>query len=215
MITETARIHEYYQALVERNSQYLGVFVVGVKTTGVFCLPTCRARKPKLSNVSFYKNNDEATQEGYRPCKVCKPLDPVGHIPEDIEKALLMINNGVHQKIKDEDLKKAGLSPSRIRRWFVEHYKMTFHAYQRMHKIEIAYERIKEGDPVTSSAFGTGYESLSGFNHTFKNLLDKKVATKTTSIRHHCYNFQARNIHCFTCFSNMIKPEVNLSLDCV
>ena len=45
---------EYYQALVEKRSEYEGIFYVGVKTTGVFCRPTCPARKPKFENCEFF-----------------------------------------------------------------------------------------------------------------------------------------------------------------
>jgi AraC family transcriptional regulator of adaptative response/methylated-DNA-[protein]-cysteine methyltransferase len=54
LITDQNKIIQYYQALVNRDASYVGIFYVGVKTTSVFCLATCRARKPKFENVEFY-----------------------------------------------------------------------------------------------------------------------------------------------------------------
>lgn len=64
----------WYQALLERDSGYTGVFYVGVKTTGVFCIAVCRARKPKRENVEFYTDFKSALDAGYRPVKCVDPL---------------------------------------------------------------------------------------------------------------------------------------------
>ena len=62
-----------YQALVDRDPSYDGVFFVAVKTTGIFCRPTCPARKPKRENVAFYATAEEARRKGFRPCKALIP----------------------------------------------------------------------------------------------------------------------------------------------
>ena len=62
-----------YQASFNKNPDFEGVFWMGVKTTGIFCRPTCTARKPKPENVEFFQNTKDAILKGYRPCKVCKP----------------------------------------------------------------------------------------------------------------------------------------------
>lgn len=64
-----------YSALLNRDSAFEGTFVVGVKTTGVFCRPTCSARMPKRENVEFFGSAVDALMHGYRPCKVCRPKD--------------------------------------------------------------------------------------------------------------------------------------------
>ncbi len=53
-IEDPTQVDEYYRALLDRNREYLGLFVVGVTSTGICCLPTCRARKPKKENTEFY-----------------------------------------------------------------------------------------------------------------------------------------------------------------
>ncbi|MEZ4886343.1 MAG: methylated-DNA--[protein]-cysteine S-methyltransferase [Chitinophagales bacterium] len=166
-------IQKYYQALVERNEQYIGIFYVGVKTTGIFCIATCRARKPKLENVEFYTEVKELLQAGYRPCKICKPTQNADQAPEEVLKAVKMVANSPKEKITDYTLTQNGLSPEFLRRWFNKHYGMTFHAYQRMIRINLAFQEVKNGKTVTDSAFDTGYESLSGFGYTFKKVIGK------------------------------------------
>lgn len=157
-----------YNALLEKDSSFEGLFYVGVKTTGIFCRPTCRARKPKRENVDFFKKAKDALEYGYRPCKICKPLEKPDQTPEYIRELLDEFAADPSLKMKEQDLRDQGIEPNTIRRWFMKHHGMTFHAYQRMLRINTAFKRIKNGESVTTTAFDTGYESLSGFNDTFK-----------------------------------------------
>lgn len=74
MITNQRDIDKYYDMLVEKNSNYEGVFFVGVKTTGILCRPTCPAKKPLKENCEFFSTAKEALLASYRPCKRCEPL---------------------------------------------------------------------------------------------------------------------------------------------
>ena len=71
-----------YQALINRDTSLEGVFYFGVKTTGIFCRPTCSARKPLKQNVEYFNSIASAMDSGYRPCKVCSPLAKSGEIPD-------------------------------------------------------------------------------------------------------------------------------------
>ena len=62
------------QAFYDRDESAEGIFIVGVKTTGIFCRPTCKARKPKPENISFYPDATAALHDGFRPCKLCDCL---------------------------------------------------------------------------------------------------------------------------------------------
>ncbi len=64
---------EKYDCLGRRDKKYDGKFFVAVKSTKIFCLPSCRAKKPLQKNVIFYDTKDEAIQNGFRACKICKP----------------------------------------------------------------------------------------------------------------------------------------------
>ncbi len=74
-----------YQALLNKDSNFEGIFITGVKTTGIFCRPTCTARKPKSENVEFFPTARDALLNGYRPCKICTPLGKQGTLPDGLE----------------------------------------------------------------------------------------------------------------------------------
>jgi AraC family transcriptional regulator of adaptative response/methylated-DNA-[protein]-cysteine methyltransferase len=157
-----------YRALLRKDPSYEGIFVVGVRTTGVFCRPTCKARKPKKENVEFFTSPREALLNGYRPCKLCRPLAHRGELPEWLRPVIDEVDADPDARLRDRDLKARGVDPNRVRRWFKEHHGMTFHAYLRTLRIGRAFGRIRHGDKVIEAAFDSGYESLSGFADTFK-----------------------------------------------
>ncbi|WP_205514613.1 bifunctional transcriptional activator/DNA repair enzyme AdaA [Longitalea arenae] len=159
-----------YQALLEKDTKFEGVFFTAVKTTGIFCRPSCTARKPKRENVEFFFSSKEALQKGYRPCKTCRPLERLNQTPELIKQLLEDLNNDPSLKIKDYDLVQRGLEPAQVRRWFLKNHNMTFQAYQRMYRINSAFKKMQEGATVTDTAFGAGFESLSGFGESFKKI---------------------------------------------
>lgn len=159
-----------YQASLDKNPDFEGVFWMGVKTTGIFCRPTCTARKPKPENVEFFTNTKDAILKGYRPCKVCKPLENPNETPQYIQQILDQLSADPSLKFKDYDLVKRGLEPATVRRWFMKHHGMTFHAFQRMFKLNSAFKKLNSGEKVTDAAFDSGYESLSGFSDSFKNV---------------------------------------------
>lgn len=173
IITEPKTIQTYYDALVKKNPSYVGIFYVGVKTTSIFCIATCRARKPKLENVEFYTSFKEAMDNGYRPCKICKPTENANEAPPQVEEAIQMVKANPKGKITDFQLREKNISPELVRRWFNKNYGMTFHAFQRMYRINTAFQELKTGKKTTDTAFDSGYESLSGFGYTFKKLVGK------------------------------------------
>lgn len=170
LVTDLQQIDAYYSALVERAADHVGIFYVCVKTTGVFCIATCRARKPKRGNVVFYTELKEALDAGYRPCKVCKPTENAHTAPPDVADVLSWVRDHPKARLSDGDLKQRGLSPERIRRWFQQQYGMSFQAFQRSLRINTALEELKTGRRVTDAALDSGYDSLSGFGYTCKKL---------------------------------------------
>lgn len=157
-----------YKALLNKDKQFEGQFIAAIKTTGIFCRPTCTAKKPKKDNVEFFENARAALAGGYRPCKVCKPLLKFGEMPDEIRQLINEIELNPSERITDYTLYKKGLEPSRIRRWFIKNHNMTFQSYQRLLRINNAFHEIRNGDKVIEAAYGSGYESLSGFSHSFK-----------------------------------------------
>ncbi len=159
-----------YDALLRKDSTFEGIFIVGVKTTGIFCRPTCTARKPKAENVEYFSNTQEALAMGYRPCKVCHPMERYGESPEWVTAVLREISRDPSRRWKDADLRALEVDPARLRRWFKQHHGMTFQAYLRALRINKAFGQIRHTRTVTETAFDSGFQSLSGFNDAFKNL---------------------------------------------
>ena len=160
-----------YNAFVKRDSSYEGIFFVAVKTTGIFCRPTCRARRPKRENVEFFPSAKDALLNGYRPCKICEPLEMAGSTPAYIQSLITRISEDPSRKLTDYDLVKMKIEPNRVRRWFKTNHGLTFQGYQRMLRINGALHQIRDGESVTASAFENGYDSLSGFSEAFKKIV--------------------------------------------
>lgn len=161
-----------YTALLNRDASFEGIFIIAVKTTGVFCRPSCPARTPKRENVEFFDSARAALLHGYRPCKVCKPMEPKGTPPAWLRSLLEEIHQTPHIKLKDHDLRQRGLEPSRVRYWFKKQHGMTFQGYLRALRIGQAFGRIRHGEKVANTAFETGFRSLSGFVDSFKKTAD-------------------------------------------
>jgi AraC family transcriptional regulator, regulatory protein of adaptative response / methylated-DNA-[protein]-cysteine methyltransferase len=169
-----------YKALVKKDPQFEGQFYAGIKTTGIFCRPTCRARKPKKKNVEYFATAKDALLNGYRPCKICRPLEHAGEIPQDIRSLLHELEANPALKISDGTLVQKGFQPSRIRRWFIKNHGMTFHTYQRLLRINNALMIMKNGEKVAEAAFESGYESLSGFQYSFNKATTKSPKESKT-----------------------------------
>ena len=161
---------EMLAAFDGRDASYEGVFVTAVRTTGIFCRPTCPAKKPRPEHVEFFPSTREALFAGYRPCKRCRPLEPAGAPPEWLRRLLTEVEADPGRRWRDGDLRALGLEPDRVRRWFKATHGMTFHAYTRARRLGLALTRIQEGDKVIDAAFDHGFESLSGFNEAFRRL---------------------------------------------
>lgn len=162
---------QMYQASFQKDPEFEGVFWMGVTTTGIFCRPTCTARKPKPENVEFFENTKDAILKGYRPCKDCKPLENPNETPSEIQELMNELSLNPELKFKDLDLIQRGLQPATVKRWFLKHHGMTFHAFQRMFKINSAFKKLQQGENVMDVALGNGYGSLSGFNESFKSII--------------------------------------------
>lgn len=171
MINTTSSIADtFYDAYVNKNSHYEGIFFMAVKTTGIFCRPGCTAKTPKRENVEFFSSTHDALEMGYRPCKKCQPMHPKGEVPDWVKQVMDWLADHPQNRITDEQLRENNIEPARLRRWFKKNHGMTFQAYQRLLRIGRSYEQIKLGQNVINTAFNNGYDSLSGFNDSFKKI---------------------------------------------
>jgi AraC family transcriptional regulator of adaptative response/methylated-DNA-[protein]-cysteine methyltransferase len=168
-----------YAAIVRKDPSFEGVFWTGVKTTGIFCRPTCPARKPRRENVEFFASRGEAIRAGYRACLRCKPLSPAGQAPAWAARLLRDVEEVVRtrgERIRDSALADRGVDPRAARRWFAREHGMTFQAYQRAHRLGRALRSLREGGGVLETGLRSGYESASGFAGAFSKRFGRPPA---------------------------------------
>ena len=158
---------EMERAYLSSDSSYNGVFFLAVKTTGIFCRPSCSARKPDPANVVFYATAHEAIIAGFRPCKRCHPMETNGHTPEWVKTVLQQVDQAPDERYTDEFLRSIQIDPARARRYFLKNYGMTFQAYCRLRRLGKALEQIRRGVDLDDVALGYGYTSHSGFRDAF------------------------------------------------
>jgi AraC family transcriptional regulator of adaptative response/methylated-DNA-[protein]-cysteine methyltransferase len=155
-----------YEALCGRDPSFDGLFLVCVRTTRVFCRPTCPARKPLRANVEFVATAEEAQRAGYQPCRRCQPLE----LPESHPawaRDLLSRVSASEERLTDRGLQALGVSPTRVRSYFRRRYGLTFQAFQRSRRMGEALQRLNNGQDSLGAGLDSGYESSSGFRDAF------------------------------------------------
>lgn len=161
----------YYQALLNKDPEFEGTFFVGVKTTGVFCRPTCPARKPKFINCEFFESAKEAMLASFRACKRCQPLSHPSQMSPIIKKLVEAIEANPEKRWKDKDFNELSIDASTARRQFKKRFGMTFVEYARARRMGLAMKHIRKGNLVIDAQLSTGYESGSGFRDAFSKIM--------------------------------------------
>src|SRR3990172_11419200 len=154
------------QAYSERDASYDGLFFLGVRTTGVFCRPTCPARKPLAKNVDYFPTAQAALVAGYRPCKRCRPLE-LDDQPPWAADLLTEVERDPLSRITDGDLRARGIDPGTVRRHFLRRYGMTFQAFTRARRLSRVLNQIRQNGELDQAVFDSGYSSHSGFRAAF------------------------------------------------
>ena len=165
------------QAFLAGDRSFDGLFVAGVRTTGIFCRPSCPARKPKPDHLEYFATPSDAASAGYRACRRCVPEKPTGSVPAWLEPLFSRLESEPDRKWDGEQLHQLGLEPARVRRWFQQHHGMTFAAYCRTRRLGRALETIRTGGSLDDAALGHGYESHSGFREAFRRHFDQPPGT--------------------------------------
>lgn len=171
MITNKQQIDKYYEMLVEKNSNYEGVFFVGVKTTGIMCRPTCPAKKPYKENCEFFATAKEALLASYRPCKRCQPLSNPTKMSSEVKLLVEAIERNPERKWTDKDFDELSISANTARRQFKRQFGMTFIEYARSRRLGLAFKHIRNGDSIINVQLDSGYDSSNGFRDAFSRTM--------------------------------------------
>jgi AraC family transcriptional regulator of adaptative response/methylated-DNA-[protein]-cysteine methyltransferase len=155
------------RAFYGQDASYDGVFVTGVRTTGIFCRPSCSARKPLRQNVEFFGSIKDALFAGYRPCQRCRPLEADGKPPEWVAALLATVGAEPERRLRAKELRAFGVSPERARRYFQRTYGMSFDAYCRAQRLGRGLKSLRDGGDLAAAALDAGYDSESGFREAF------------------------------------------------
>ena len=145
-----------WNAFATRDRNYDGAFVMGVRTTGVYCRPSCPARRPHRHNTQFFETPAEAEQAGFRPCKRCRPHAVDGApIERSVQAARAYLDARVGQRVPLARLGKAvGLSPWHVQRAFTRLVGVSPKAYQEARQRERYKDQLRSGATVGRTAYG-------------------------------------------------------------
>jgi AraC family transcriptional regulator of adaptative response/methylated-DNA-[protein]-cysteine methyltransferase len=159
-------VREMERAWQARDAAYDGLFFLGVRTTGIFCRPTCPARKPLPRNVLYFSDVTEAAAAGFRACKRCRPAAADEH-PPWAKELLSQIERAPEQRITEAALRARGVDPTTARRWFRKHVGMSPAAFARARRVGSAHESLRAGGKLDDAVADSGFESHSGFREAF------------------------------------------------
>jgi AraC family transcriptional regulator, regulatory protein of adaptative response / methylated-DNA-[protein]-cysteine methyltransferase len=154
----------YWDAVAGRDRSMDGVFLYAVRSTGVYCRPSCPSRRPRPENVVFFRTREAAEQAGFRACKRCKPDAPCASNPnsELVEKVCRYIDAHPEGPATLEALSRAiGLSPFHLQRTFKALTGITPRAYADSRRLQALKAGLRDGHSVTRSLYDAGYGSSS------------------------------------------------------
>jgi len=167
MAQRNLNLHEsdqslYWQAVLARDASQDGSFVFAVSSTGVYCRPSCAARRPRRENVTFFRKPDEAEKAGYRACLRCRPKAAGNGTTETVKAICRYIEQHL-----DEPLTLARLSaefhqsPFHLQRTFKSVLGITPRAYADSCRMNQLKDNLRAGHSVTRSMYDAGYSSSS------------------------------------------------------
>lgn len=167
---KTASTDPRLTAFLERDAAYDGALWAGVRTTGIYCRPTCSAKKPRPENVVLFDSIDAARRAGFRACLRCEPDAAGAPMPPWARALLASIEREPLRRRTAADLRALGIEPRRARRWFQARFGVSFAAFARTRRLALAQRGLVRGARVGAVARASGFESESGFRAAFTKL---------------------------------------------
>jgi len=148
-----------WQALCERDARYDGRFVFAVRSTGIFCRPSCPARRPLRANVQFHADPASAAAAGFRPCQRCSPqgASPAEQLDALVSAACELLDNPEQRLTLAELAARIGLSASHLSRAFKARTGLTPHAWVNARRQQRLHAALPEATSVLAAALHAGY----------------------------------------------------------
>jgi AraC family transcriptional regulator of adaptative response/methylated-DNA-[protein]-cysteine methyltransferase len=159
-----------WAAFMRRDRAWDGRVIGAVKTTGIYCKPSCPARRPKREHVEFFASGDEARGAGYRPCLRCKP-DDVGRDREAVARAVKLIEQAEEGPTLDELATAVGYAPHHFQRIFKRDLGVSPAEYARGLRNRRTEAALKASGRVTDAVYDAGYSGPSSFYSDAKERL--------------------------------------------
>lgn len=162
-MTESSQqeLEVYWAALQTRDREWDGRLFFGVKTTGIYCKPSCPAKRPQRKSVEFFSTANTAEQAGYRPCKRCQP-DQWQNDVDEIARLIQIIQNRDDKMLTvNEWADSAGISPAVLRKLIIRFTGLTPRQLLMENKMNVFKKYLQNGETVSSSQFAAGFGSSS------------------------------------------------------
>jgi AraC family transcriptional regulator of adaptative response/methylated-DNA-[protein]-cysteine methyltransferase len=168
-----------WSAVVKRDAAADGAFFYSVRTTGVYCRPSCAARLPHRKNVDFHVTRDDAERAGFRPCKRCRPREASldARRAADVATACRLIERADEMPTLDELAAAVGLSRFHFHRVFKQVTGLTPKAYASAHRADRVRTALTRSDTVTDAIYDAGFNSNGRFYETSANVLGMTPST--------------------------------------
>src|SRR5260370_27018739 len=156
-----AAVTEKWKAVVERDDTKYGLFFFAVRSTGIYCKPSCPARHPNIEQVVFFSQPDEAERSGFRACKRCHPRDArPSHRAELINRTCRYVEANLDEKLTLENLsRQAGLSPFHFQLIFKRILGISPRQSAEARRLEKVKRSLTNGDTVTNPPYNAGFTS--------------------------------------------------------
>jgi AraC family transcriptional regulator, regulatory protein of adaptative response / methylated-DNA-[protein]-cysteine methyltransferase len=159
-----------WAAFMRRDRKWDGRIIGAVKTTGIYCKPSCPARRPKREHVEFFSVAEDARAAGYRPCLRCKP-DEVGRDREAVARAVTLIENAEEAPTLDQLADAVGYAPHHFQRIFKRDLGVSPAEYARGLRNRRTETALKANGRVTDAVYDAGYSAPSSFYSDAKERL--------------------------------------------
>jgi AraC family transcriptional regulator, regulatory protein of adaptative response / methylated-DNA-[protein]-cysteine methyltransferase len=170
----------YWRATLARDAAADRIFVYAVRSTRIYCRPSCSSRKPRRQNVLFFPAPEAAERAGFRPCQRCRPDEAARtDIRLDvIRRACRYLDEQREDRLSLADLgKHVDVPPHQLLRWFKQIVGITPREYTEARRIDRLKERLREGGSVTRALYDVGYGSSSRLYERAQDRLGMTPAT--------------------------------------